>query len=239
MKHILSLILIIFLAHPFRAQDPYRTKKQFFLGVFASPDLSFTTNTVMNEGGQRIKNYKGNYNIPKFSFTAGLEALYQLNEKWSVTLGVQYSDKGGKTKTIQYNPQAIYRSPLVHYRYNYRYIDIPLRIDYYFNKKKIAPFITTGISTNIFVTHSTNYYPVSAPEYTYGETYNFSAVNLQYQLGAGVDIALKHSRLRIFPIYRISIFKPTLGINYTAATIQYLTPRLYSIGLGLSYMIRL
>lgn len=32
-----------------------------------------------------------------------------------------------------------------------RFIERPLRLDYFFNNKKIAPFISTGISTNLAI----------------------------------------------------------------------------------------
>ena len=102
---------------------------------------------------------------------------------------------------------------------------------YYINKRKIAPFITTGISTNIFIQEkviSTQTFADNHKEKNYSLNSNgYNLINPQFQIGAGLDIAMKKSRLRIFPIYRISFSKVHSG-----SVKQYF----YSCGIGLNYI---
>ncbi len=169
-----------------------------------------------------------------------MEALYQINERFALTLGAQYSSKGGKTKLIIYEKGPAY-DPSVRYVYHFRFIDVPLRLDYYFSKKKIAPFISTGISTNVAIGQLTTTFN---PNAFYNEnSQGFSSINLQFQLGAGVDITFEKSRLRISPLYRLSILKSDLGIDRGYYSSVYpakqVTGRLFSFGLGLSYIFSL
>ena len=142
-KHYTLFVIVVLLCLTGVAQDEPRQPKQFYIGVFASPDLSFVNIPYPNSYFLSASNPNSNYNTSKYSYTVGLEALYQINTRLALSIGLQYSDKGGKTKLLLFPATP---APLPdHYRYSYRFFDIPLRLDYYFSRKKIAPFITTGV----------------------------------------------------------------------------------------------
>lgn len=243
-KHLLLATGLMLIANSYSSQNDFRTKKQCFLGAFASPDLAWTNAPIPNQGFALIKNVKSNYNVTRIAFTTGIEALYQISSKFSLTLGLQYSTKGGKTSNIEYSQSPIASDPkTAHYLYKYRYIDIPIRLDYYFTRKKVSPFITTGLSANIFINQTTNsyfvYYNGYKDTYSSDNSAGYSAFNLQYQLGAGVDVVLKRSRIRVFPIWRISILKSDMGTRTSFITNAQAKGNLYSVGLGLNYFFKL
>lgn len=238
-------LLALLSASPLFSQDTipvtdepvYRTGNHIYLGGFISPDLSYSIIPRNNNGTPLIKNYQASYDIPKFSVTVGFEGLYQINRHLSLTLGLQYSGKGGKTEEIEYTPLATDDPVSMYYVYDYRYIDIPLRLDVYLSRGKVAPFITAGVSTNVFINQHTTVFGIDqndqAMENTYSSRSGFSAVTPQLQAGAGIDIALKYSRLRIFPIYRLALTDTKLRETYAYSTTT-VDGKLYSIGLGIN-----
>lgn len=220
----------------------YRPAARFYTGGFISPDLSYSTIPRSNSGLPAIKNYQSHYDIPKFSVTVGLEGMYQINQNLALTLGIQYSGKGGKTKEIGYGPSPVESDPVsMYYVYDYRYIDVPLRLDVYLNRRKVAPFITAGVSTNFFINQQTSVFGIdkndNEMEMSFSSTSGFSAVTPQLQLGAGIDIALKYSRIRIFPIYRLALTDTKLSETYAYST-GTVNGKLYSIGLGINCFFR-
>ncbi len=222
------------------AQDTLR-KRKFYIGAFASPDYSYRKLFNSDPGiGNFIKSERDSTEIPKIAYTFGLDFLYKINKWIALSFGVQYSLKGYQTKnqTLVFGPPprrggaTILVTPTNdHLTYNYNYIDIPLRVDIYLSKDKVAPFITTGIATNVFLYSKNISYLTYADGHrtstSSSSTDNFSIINPQFQLGAGVDIALKKSRLRILPIARVSV----LSMNSDPIK-EYL----WSAGLGISYL---
>ena len=243
MKYILTII--VFANITLFGQDEIR-KRQFFIGAFVSPDFSYRL--LLNNTGtaETVANSRDSYEIPKFGYTLGVNALYQFNSRIALTIGIEYSNKGQRTKDLDLNfgnqidprrgtisPWAVEQPTKIRYNYNVKYIDIPLRIDIYLSRKKIAPFISTGISTNIYlgekVTSINTYADGHKRKEGYLSNSIYNVINPQLQIGAGIDIVIKKSRLRIFPIYRISLSKVHTGLN------QYF----YSYGLGLNYLLGL
>ncbi|MHB8259298.1 MAG: outer membrane beta-barrel protein [Bacteroidia bacterium] len=222
-------------------QDTLR-KKKFYIGAFISPDYSYRS--LYNNTGiaKTIADIRNTIEIPKFTYTVGLDFLYQVNKRIALNLGIDYSIKGEQTSNITYTfgppPRrgmvynSSYQAPTNGYtKYNTTYIDIPLRIDIYLSKRKVAPFITTGVSTNIFLyekdiaylTYADGHHATSSSTGSYG----FYKVNPQFQLGGGIDISFKKSRLRVLPIARVSVLRVNSGT---------INDYFYSFGLGVSYL---
>ena len=227
MKKVIIISAILFLSNSLVfGQDEIRNKR-FYLGAFVSPDYS----------GVIVSNNNLFIYSPKLAYTAGADFLYQVSKRISLSIGAQYSMKGYQIKNEQgfANPGLIYSSSSItnlSYKFNSNYIDIPLRIDIYLSKKKIAPFISTGISTNIYISAKTIENETYLDGHHATQTYyssskgDASRVNPQFQLGAGVDMALKKARIRIFPIYRMSVLSVLQKPN---------NAYFYSVGLGINY----
>ena len=221
------------------AQDETTSKKWHF-GLFASPDFSFRSLAGNTGTSAQIAGTRNGFELPKIAFTAGGEVLYRHAEKWSFTGGLQLSIKGDATEVITLvyvSPQGPVPPPpgeptTAQFFYNSRYIDLPLRADYYFSRKKIAPFITAGISTNIFI----NERVVSHTGYADGRKgksanvaqNGYHRVNPQVQLGGGIDVTLPTGMLRVLPLARMSV----LPVNSGSVDGYF-----YSVGLGVNYFL--
>lgn len=198
------------------AQDDIRTKKLSF-GLFASPDVSFRYVEENNAFGNTTRSFSG---AAMLAFTAGGELIYQANPYVSFTSGIQYSVKRSRTPSTFYfntNPAPTFGpEPISGYQiFNSRYIDIPMRLDLYLSRTELAPFLTAGISTNIFI-HERR---VTRQLYTDGETRSTSRltdngyyrVNPQAQLGAGFDLEIGDVRMRILSLLRMSLMPVNTG----------------------------
>jgi len=223
----------------------YRPKNRFYVGAFVSPDLSYSIIQREDAGMASLKTNNSNYDISKFSVTVGFEAMYQVNQHLAISMGVHYSGKGGKTKEIEYSLQSPSGVANRYYVYDYRYIDIPVRLDVYLNRRRVAPFITAGVSTNVFINQRTHQFTVEmndeAMEESNSSSSGFQGISPQFQLGAGIDITLKYSRIRIFPIYRATFTTIPVGgtYDYAGQPTGSVKANLYSIGLGINCMLRL
>lgn len=218
-------------------EPAFRPGGRFYAGGFISPDLSYSDIPRTNSHVPPIENYESNYDISKFSVTVGVEGMYQVNQHLSLTLGVQYSGKGGRTKEIEYAAVTSTDPVSMYYVYDYRYIDVPLRLDVYLTRGKVSPFVTAGVSTNIFINQRTSVFGIDqndeAMESSSSSTAGFSPVTPQLQVGAGIDIALRYSRIRIFPVYRLALTDTKLRETYLYSN-ETVNGKLYSFGLGIN-----
>ncbi|MCA6362733.1 MAG: PorT family protein [Bacteroidetes bacterium] len=223
------------------AQEETITKKWRF-GLFASPDLSFRSLAGNTGTSAQIAGTRNRIETPKTAFTAGGEVLYRHSEKWSFTGGIQFSVKGDKTDVLTLTYSADPRTGFasvpagepntVQLIYNSRYIDLPLRVDYYFSRKRIAPFISAGVSTNIFLNERTvvvkGYEDGSKKRSGNTAQNGYHRVNPQVQLGGGIDVVLPTGILRVLPLARMSV----LPVNSGSVDGYF-----YSVGLGLNYFL--
>src|ERR1700761_8103136 len=97
--------ILIFSGSFLIAQDTLRTHK-FKIGVFASPEYSYSV--FRNNAGinQTITDYWNAHEMPKFTYTVGAEILYRINTRFNLSLGLQYSVKGDRTKDYDLTPNS-------------------------------------------------------------------------------------------------------------------------------------
>ncbi|HXU25661.1 MAG TPA: outer membrane beta-barrel protein [Bacteroidia bacterium] len=234
MKKIVAIVFCLCAAQLAAAQDSLKVKK-FFVGVFASPDLSYRT--LSSSSGQTASwliQARNGLEIPAVRYTTGLDFAYQLSKHFTLSLGVLYSSMGYNTKQEEFEfgpPNNTVAHGYSTYKYNY--ITVPIRADFYFTRKKIAPFVTLGASANFFVNEKSTQYITYNDGHTDTQSFSgnnsgLSKCNLQAQAGAGVDFTLGKSHIRIFPIFRMS-FTP---MNNKGILHEYL----YLGGLGINYL---
>lgn len=115
--------------------------------------------------------------------------------------------------------------------FNDYYIDIPLKVNYIFGKKKIRFITSVGAIINIFIKETTK----GIFEYEDGlrtrdkstSTYDYNKLNISPLFSAGIDWKLNaRNSLRIEPTYRYGVLK---------IIDAPLTGYLYSSGLNISY----
>lgn len=224
-------------------QDTLKSQK-FYLGILVSPDYSYRLLLNNTGSAKTVASTRNSTEIPKLGYTIGLNFLYQMNNRITFNFGVQYSNKGEKTKSQNYiysslPPRGISSQPLPissYFKYNTTYIDMPLLVNIYLNKnkKKIVAFISTGISPNFFLFEKIKEYETlnggTHLEKSVNGNNNYYKINPQFQLGVGVDIRFKKTLLKIYPVYRTSLLRVNSGpVN----------GYFYSFGLDISYLFQI
>jgi hypothetical protein len=137
--------------------------------------------------------------------------LYQLNKRFSLETGLQFSDKGEKPKEFtliwgQPDPSLPIKSTFI---YHYNYFDIPIKVNYNISTSRLKFFVSGGLSTNLFLFQKTT----SRLEYIDGNTMTnnsisdgLSRVNLAVVAGFGINYDLTNRlTFRIEPTYRRSL----------------------------------
>ncbi len=234
------LFFVIFLSISLSySQDSIRRKK-LFVGRLNSLDLSSAILSQPLVSGQ----YKLQ---PKTSATSGLDILYQINTHFSISFGVQISNKDGMTLYPDFSPGGYPSNQNVWFRHELIYLDLPLKLNYYFSNKKVRPYLSVGISPSLYL-YEGETQEVSPDQYFLGVVtppspalsgiYNpFNPFNTQGQIGAGVD-ANKRAwyKLRLEAVFRCSFASNNAALNPNYAFNYYYTyaGRLYSFGLALS-----
>jgi len=238
-------VVFIFLNLQVHSQDTAK-KHLFYLGPLLSPDYS---SAFLTNGNPRLMSYDHWYDSqlqPKLSFTGGLDLLYQWSQNFSLSLGVQYSIKDGMTNVGPAN--SGYEDTWV--KHDVAYLDLPVKIDFYLTKKKTRPYLSAGVSPNLFLFWSDNWLQASdrnRPDFAPSPSKNangftFSSVNPQLQIGMGLDInPKKRNRFRAEALFRYSILPANtspydwLDIGLESNELDC-SRRFYSFGLALSYL---
>lgn len=213
-----------------------RTNKLQF-GVNFSPDICYRTlvNSDGSQSSEMIKTFRDTIEAPKFGFTAGLNANYQIKKNWSIEAGIHYSNKGFQTQKkylIFVDPNQPVPDPQYHVKFvdNFHCIDIPLKLNYTRGNQKLRFIGSIGLISNILVQHKQNmfiYYSGRTDKQDSPNQFDYNTFNISPTVSAGVDYQIKQGgSLRIEPSFRYNM------LNFIEAP---LSGRLYSIGLNLGY----
>jgi hypothetical protein len=234
---VIASFLVLFMPLLILAQDS-TARKGYYIGAVFSPDYSYR---ILSPGHGMIDplivQQRNASEIPKLSFTAGVNLLHQRNKKIAYSLGIQFSIKGeaGNFVPVMFSNGTTER---VSFSYNTTYLDLPFKFDYYICTGRNAWYVTGGISPNIFLyeqvidvvkadngseQRSSTIYGINRA--------NYNLINPQVQLGFGFDRQINSSRLRIEPIYRMSVWNV-----HDAGTVK---GYFYSIGINCSYLFSL
>lgn len=212
MKLLLTLFSILPLTS-FCQDDLIKTRK-VKLGITYSADLCYRT--LKSDGsanGQYIKEMRYAEEITVYGYTTGLSLLLRADKKLVIETGIQYSRKGEQTEKIDLSwSSSNLESPTKRsYIYQYHYLDIPLKANYFFpTRKKSNFFASGGLSANIFLRHKN----IKIFEYSDGRkdpqesTYyeGFSKVNIAAMISIGMNYSIaERISIRIEPIFRHSI----------------------------------
>lgn len=229
MKFLIHIILLFFTFDLFGQinEAAYSDFTRTQIGINASFDVGYRQ--LKNSGGSSLGDYiieyRNNEEIPKIGFTPGLNTLFNLKNNMSVEVGIQYSNKGFQTKMLELFPFQP-NDPLVpnetKFIYNYHYLDIPLRFNYVFGKKKIRFLTSAGVTTNVFIEEtqkSIRIYSDRTEKNTEPTNIEYNRFNITPTLSFGIDYKINNKmNLRIEPIFRYGILKiidaPITGYLY-------------------------
>lgn len=251
MKKLLALIFIITSVFVY-AQDSTQTKKasRFFIGVNFSPDYCFRT-LKNNDGSDLSKTIVGIYNkieTAKFGFSSGFNLCYVITKHVSIDLGVQYSNKGFQDKksgltfgdmidrrrgfVYNTNPSNANLPTSGKIVYTYNYLDIPLKVNFVFGKKKVRFISSIGLTTNLLINSKNTFVGQDSTGKSIknsgsNTTYTYNRINLSPTISCGIDYKANDKMFfRIEPTFRYGILKMT-----DTPVTQYL----WNAGLNISY----
>jgi hypothetical protein len=171
--------------------------------------------------------------IPKGSYTYGINFCYNLSKKIGLETGIQFSNKGFQTTDVILNfaqPDPSLPDKFKNI-YNFNYLDIPLKANLTVGKKKIRFISSVGIITNFLINSNTTTVN-TFKDHTEYKTDPITMViikkiNLSPLLSFGVDYKINNRmNFKIEPTLRFGILKIT-----DAPSSDYL----YNGGINFSY----
>ncbi len=183
MKNIF-LLLFIFPLTLFGQQEDSIKFKKLNLGFSYSPEYSYRMIKTVTES-QFLANSYDTLEVPKLGYSLGFNGIYSLNNKFALSGGLLFSDKGEKFKTDVIDAISNYKN-------HYYYLDIPVKLNYTIIDSKIKFYGTLGVSTNLFLQHRIAYTlnGSSSSENIRGNSKDISKVNMAFNVGAGIDCPL-------------------------------------------------
>jgi Outer membrane protein beta-barrel domain len=241
MKQVI-LILAFFNSFAASAQLIRKNKpaahQQLWVGITVSPD--YNNRTLSSDGSMAadiVKDSRDKKEIGQAGYTAGLAVNYIFTEAWSIEAGVQYAQKGYRTKKENLVwPQPSPAFPTTSkFIYNYFFLDIPLQVKYTTGTGNCRFFYSAGLAFNILLegeaTGIFEYADGSKDKSTGPATTNEKKLSLSPLLSAGIDYRFKpNMHFRLAPVFRYGI---------TKMIDAPVSERLWNAGLNLGFYYRL
>jgi len=189
--------------------------KWFGIGFNFSPDYSYRILKPTTQS-KWIADLRDTLEIPKFGYTTGLNLLFRVSRNITLETGLQYSNKGEKTKTYPLlfinpnSPQEPTVTQDVSFVYSYNYLDIPIKANFFLINKKFKLFLSGGISNNLLLFSTSKstitFSPGNSSTSTVITSTKYSTVNMAVLAGFGIEHHLNsRCSLRLEPIYRRSL----------------------------------
>ena len=215
MKSPLLLLVIVFINFSFSQEE-----KKFLVGAYFNPEYSFRTisGDETNSMHQLILAARDTLEEADFGYETGVAFEYQIRWFSSIELGLGFSSKSFQSKSVHVvSPTGAPYGYKLGFLYQSFYLTIPLKFRFSFLKKKIRPFASIGISTNIYLGNKN----LSRFEYDDGSKEvnrktqiqkegGFLPVNIQGLVSVGCDFDFEPGiTLRIEPTYRHSLHSIT------------------------------
>jgi hypothetical protein len=193
--------------------DSVRADK-FQFGIIYSPEYCYRT-LKTNAENNWLKEAADDLETAKFGYSTGISFGCKLSNKLMFEAEVLYADKGSKTKknTFENNVSIAASEKIPHKSiliYHYQYIDVPLKLNYYFVNKKIDFFVSAGVSVNIFLNHQNEmlieYKDGSSKKFNSNSTAGVDKINLAALVGFGINYDFSdRCILKLEPVFNHSL----------------------------------
>lgn len=208
------------------------------MGLNLSPDYSYRTlksDGTMFSGS--VVSSRNNQEVAKFGYTVGLNIYFNITSRAAFETGIQYSNKGYKTKLmdlvwLQPDPSLPTKGKFI---YNISYLDIPAKINLTFGEKKLRFCAGAGLAVNFLIKQTIT----SIQNYTNGDTKrktsssnnNYKKLNLSPIISAGFDYTFNNKNsLKVEPTFRYGILK---------IIDAPVSENLWNVGLNIGYYFKL
>jgi outer membrane protein with beta-barrel domain len=146
MKKNLIILLVIINSLDLYAQDK---SNNFRIGINLNLENNLSSNNVAFD---KYTGYSANYN--KINYKIGLNAEYELKNGFSLNSGINYSNKDF-TGTF-YCAVCDFIIPPSPEKIEFRFIEIPISLRYYFLSSKLKIFADVGITNQFLLKGPTN-----------------------------------------------------------------------------------
>ncbi len=228
----LILVTILFFGFEVFGQETSRFK----LGLIIAPNLVHRTliEVESNDLTEFIIEHRNRDEIPKFGYNIGLNIDFNFSNNFSFETGIQYANKGFKTKVIDiYSIQPDPNTPINYQCFDsHHYMDIPLKINYTAGKNKIRFLASIGVSTNILIESVrkktfTNLDGTVKSEKTglNATTERYERLNVSPLISLGTEYQInKNISIKIEPMFSYGILKiidTPISANLWSAGIQF------------------
>lgn len=220
--------LFILLSFSAFAKDSTKVEfKRFAFGIHASPDYCFRS---LSGEGSTYK-FKNSIEEPMYGYSAGADFSYFFKKKFAISLGIGFTQKGYQTIAFTLTDANGMSLGTTKFRYNYNYIEVPLKASLFLGKKNVHLVPSIGVTPAFMLYEQT----LSKYEYNNGSNsskkgqpnYIYNPFNLFINGSVGVDFKLGESMgLKIEPTYSYGLLT-TLD--------SYMTEKLWSAGLNVGW----
>ena len=224
MQKIIFILLAILTLKTYSQSNDTTYSGKFDLGFSFSPDYSYRVLTSGTENNWMKDSYD-TLEVARYAYTTGFSFAYHPDEKFSISVGVLFSDKGEKTKRYTI-------PPVNNYINHYYYLDLPVKASYYVYSGKIKLYVSVGICTNIYLRGLTHIeVPASAETKKVEMAPGMNAISASFIGGLGIDCPLSNRwYFKLEPNYRRFI---------TPATNSGVKRYFYSGGLNAGFFFQL
>lgn len=154
-------IVFLLLVVPYadlRAQSEGASSSRWAMGLIASADYCYRKllPEKNNKDALTVAEIRDTIEIPKLGYTVGYHVAFRINKRFSLELGLQYADRGERSKKYPAIYPTSQPDPLidaVKFRMvsRYKYFDIPLKAKFYILNNKLKLFVSAGFSPSIFL----------------------------------------------------------------------------------------
>jgi hypothetical protein len=233
MRHFTLTTAAFFLAFAgFTQNDDMILKPEFSrfkIGLNVTPDMGYrvimvSSGTSASELYESIKKDRDESEIPKMGFSAGVTVNYNLSKKVGIEAGLQYASRGYTYETEEIifaqniNPLTGFGTNFfgsiiptqATFKYNWNYLEVPLRFVFTSGAKKVKFLASAGASAGLLLnaqqTTIVKYLDGSETNSTDEMTGNFRQFVISPQLSLGAEYQVsQHFHLRFEPIVRYAV----------------------------------
>jgi len=188
--------------------------KTFQIGAIGSIDMCYRTyeNKQREASIDNLITSRNEGEMMKFGYHAGLGLCINASENFGMEIGVVYSNRGYETKLMNYiytvpQPGAPIQGRSI---YNYNFIDVPIKGNFFVGKGKVRFYGSIGVTTNVLISQNETFVKKYDDGRTEREVFqtnnNFEKVIFSASVAAGIDIKFnKYLNLRLAPNFSHSI----------------------------------
>lgn len=188
--------------------------QKVFIGVNFSPDFSYRA-LLANKSSPSyaVKENRDNIEEAGFGFTAGVTAASKINESIDWETGLQFASKGyGTSKQALFYPVPPTTEPVAaRLIWNYRYLDVLMKIKFYWGSGRTRIVSSAGVSTGFLL----NAKQTTLLEFTDGRTeksrqeiIGFRKIDVSPMLAIGLNHRLNDNmQFAVEPTFRYGLLK--------------------------------